>query len=294
MCCFSGPVTSVSGTKIFATMRVLLATDGERAQILAYEASVTTEASNAMVLPVPVREDVGAAGIALLDMSSVPDFFVVLFRLVEAGTPRLPTFSAPFPQPQLKVHRVGAYDVSIVPTIEDFGRLSSLFRLELSGSPVGVGVSLGQPQGLLQVFRQRYPGHSFVVCQLAPGKVDLHPFGVMFLPRYRGPSVLPDPAHPRRCAARDGPLRPSVSSPRGLGSSSRSHPLNRDRRWAQPRPEAAFSLRPDQQVELTSLRGDQPNSDLYIPVIGNCPAHLAPADRPLITAPRTAPGPALP
>lgn len=267
MCCFAGPVTSVSGTKIFATMRALPATDGERAQILAYEASVTTEASNAMVLPVPVREDVGAAGIALLDMSSVPDFFVVLFRLVEAGTPRLPTFSAPFPQPQLKVHRVGAYDVSIVPTIEDFGRLSSLFRLELSGSPVGVGASLGQPRGLLPVFRQRYPGHSFVVCQLAPGKVDLHPFGVMFLPRYRDHLFFPT------LHIHDGVLHETACFDHRIFAQraqldSRSHELfvtNDGQALARKLP----FLYDREPVEMRSLWGDQPNNDLYIPVMGS-------------------------
>ncbi len=267
MCCFSGPVTSVSGTKIFASMRVLLATEGERAQILAYEAMVTTEASNAMVLPIPVRPDVGADGIVLLDMSSVPDFFLVLFRLVEAGTPRLPTFSAPFPQPQLTVHRVGAYDVSIVPTIEDFGRLSSLFRLGPSRSPVGLGVSLEQPQGLLQVFRQRYPGHSFVVCQIAPGKVDLHPFGVMFLPRH------PDHLFFPTLHIHDGALHEKAHFDhqifaQGARLELRSAPLNRTEDGRSLARKLPF-LYEDQQVELTSLRGDHPNSDLYIPVIGN-------------------------
>jgi hypothetical protein len=166
------PVQQVASTKIFASMGPHA--PGQWRQTLVYEAVVGTTGDNAMVLPIPVHRAVGAAGIELLNLSSVPAFFTYLRDLLDSPLlvmGGMPSFGAPpAAAPPLPVYRVGSFDVSIVPTLADFGRLSGIFRL-------GLG-ALGP------VLAQRYGDHAFVVYQIAEGTSLLHPFGVSFVTRH--------------------------------------------------------------------------------------------------------------
>ena len=114
MCIMAGPVESVSNTRIF----VGADSRGLR-QVVLYAMAVQLQArsgkGNAMILPVPG----GATDVALFDLTAYPTIFddidapfVVRSRGVSKDLDR--SFGEP-----LEVHRVGSYDVSIVPTVDD-------------------------------------------------------------------------------------------------------------------------------------------------------------------------------
>lgn len=172
---FAAPVKHVSKTRIFACMQ------GDR-QTLVYDASVSTETPNAMILPVPIRPG-GAVEITLLDLSPYPTLFDDLarpFASLEVSRGGFgPAFGAPQPAP-LPVVRVGSFEVSIVPAAYDFGRLDAKFAaLSQSVSRRGKGGT-----STLDVLQERYLDHAFVVYQLAPGEGSIHPFGFAFTSRY--------------------------------------------------------------------------------------------------------------
>lgn len=127
MCCFSRPVPYVAGTKIFARLT------GAR-QRLVYGMSFAAAEELAMVLPLPVAAGAGEAAVGFVDLSGYRTFFADL----EAGFPRimLPAAKGGLsyrgaiqPLPRLKVHEVGDFEASFVPTAADFERLDPRFRL---------------------------------------------------------------------------------------------------------------------------------------------------------------------
>lgn len=151
MCIMAAPVRSVSDTRIFVGTepRGLL-------QLTVYQMAVQLASfvgkGNAMILPVPVG-NFGASTIQLVDLSAVPSFFE---PFVEAFTERSRSFgmskgvSRGLP---LEVQRVGKYDVSVVPTVDDVKRLN---RNVFEVSP-----------DTEAVLRTEYPvGFAFVVAQL--------------------------------------------------------------------------------------------------------------------------------
>lgn len=127
MCCFSGPVRSVSGTRIFA--RPL----EEGHQLLVYAMNLAIDEDVAMVLPVPVPAGSSDDAVRFVDMSSAPMFFDSIDALFPQmfqgsfGAPQsAPLARAPAP---LVVHDVGDFEASFVPTQRDFDRLDRRFRL---------------------------------------------------------------------------------------------------------------------------------------------------------------------
>ena len=69
MCCFSGPVSHVGNTKIFAR-----AGDDGR-QLLAYQMRFSTAADVAMILPLPVPKGVPDRALRFIDLQGYPGFF---------------------------------------------------------------------------------------------------------------------------------------------------------------------------------------------------------------------------
>jgi hypothetical protein len=121
---FSQAVQHVAGTKIFARL------DGDE-QLLAYEMSFGAAGDLAMVLPVPVRQDLAPSALRFVDLSGYPELFSELARLF----PRPQAFGGPIAlmgraQPALEVHRVGAFEASYVPAPADFARLDRRFQLD--------------------------------------------------------------------------------------------------------------------------------------------------------------------
>lgn len=119
MCIMATPVESVTDTKIFVGYD-----PASKRQAIVYEMVVALQdrvgKGTAMVLPVPVGE-AGPESIQLVDLSKFPEFFAAFEDMFKV-TLRSLSFSKGLGA--LEVVRVGNYDVSIVPTVEDVGRLN--------------------------------------------------------------------------------------------------------------------------------------------------------------------------
>src|SRR5882724_2179026 len=124
MCCFTGPVKSVSGTNIFARA-------GENGrQFLAYSMTFDAKEDLAMVLPLPVAKGADEKAVSFIDLKEYPGFFGDL----RAGFP--PDMvtghgldSENVSTRKLEVIQVGNFEASFVPTVKDFVRLDTRFRL---------------------------------------------------------------------------------------------------------------------------------------------------------------------
>jgi hypothetical protein len=127
MCCFSQPVSSVAGTRIFA--RGAMASH----QWLAYQMTFSAAVDLAMILPLPVPQGTREDAVRFVNLEGLPDFFE---RLNEAF-PDPPTRGltrgvgpvAAAAAPPLVVEQVGNYETSFVSSIRDFKRLDARFRL---------------------------------------------------------------------------------------------------------------------------------------------------------------------
>lgn len=164
MCIFSQPVISVNNTQIFARL-------SERGkQLLVYEMNYDSLEPNAMILPVPVRQPVGAASLRFIDLKEYSKFFDDL----KQGFPYRPPSSnfgcsdssrmLPASASLLDVVSVGNYIASFVPSLSDFSRLDERFSL-----PVATWAKIPQ-----------YADYGFAVFQLAAGSLKPHPMAFEF------------------------------------------------------------------------------------------------------------------
>lgn len=130
MCIFAQPVKTVTDTKIFAR----LLPDGWQA--LVYQMNFESNAKNAIILPLPVQlpsrdED----SLQFISFQENATFFDDLNRLFPITLPTPPLSrksvdtAADSPRLDLKVHEVGEFVASFVPTISDFDRLDKQFRI---------------------------------------------------------------------------------------------------------------------------------------------------------------------
>ena len=142
MCCFSPvaapvgffarlfartPKVHVADTNIFARML------DDSTQALVYSMDIAAAGEVAMILPVPTLRGSGEAGLEFVSLAEHPQFFSALSSLFyvpmpasrSAGGLHLPVP----PLPKLKVHRVGSFEASFVPSMNDFGRLDPRFQL---------------------------------------------------------------------------------------------------------------------------------------------------------------------
>ncbi|GDY11402.1 hypothetical protein LBMAG53_02790 [Planctomycetota bacterium] len=160
MCCFSGPVRSVSSTAIFA--RPLA--DGRQA--IAYRMTVDAPAALAMVLPLPTPPNPAEGAVTFHDLSGYTEFFAQLDRLYPQPQPAagLARDATAFRKAPLAVVEVGDFVASFVPRLADFARLDERFRM----SPAAWEALPG--------YRER----SFAVFQLKPGKKSVQPMAFTF------------------------------------------------------------------------------------------------------------------
>jgi hypothetical protein len=127
MCCFLGTVTEVADTKIFARL------PRPGWQLLIYQMQFSANAAVAMVLPIPVTPGSGEDAVVFHSLEGHDKLFADLddlFPEPAASRARGPnrTFSALTPAP-LKVHAVGAFIASYVPSLGDLNRLDPRLRV---------------------------------------------------------------------------------------------------------------------------------------------------------------------
>ena len=127
MCCFSGPVTDVSTTKIFGKG------SGEGRQYVVYSMQYETENELAMILPMPVQDNPAEDAVHFINMENFPDFFEDLnsgFPVKRSRRKSNQPIAIESASPDvLEVVEVGSFVASFVPKVSDFGRLDPRFRL---------------------------------------------------------------------------------------------------------------------------------------------------------------------
>jgi hypothetical protein len=161
MCCFSGPVKSVSATNIFARM-----SENSR-QFVVYSMTIDMANPLAMVLPIPVRKNSDENAVRFIDLENYGSFFSDL----DSGFPRPKSHSLTFwrgdsipASASLAVVQVGNFEASFVPTVKDFNRLDERFRM---------------PPDLFAKLPD-YKHFGFTVFKLKPGSQTVHPMAFEF------------------------------------------------------------------------------------------------------------------
>jgi hypothetical protein len=156
MCIFTQPVISVNNTRIFARL------SGRGTQFLAYQMHYESPEPNAMVLPLPVRRPARDDSLRFIDLKHYDDFFDDLDAGFPYHSPVSFSCSASFDaasRAKLEVFNVGNYVASFVPTLSDFDRLDSQFKL-----PTETWAKLPACHAF-----------GFAVFQLAAGSLKPHP-----------------------------------------------------------------------------------------------------------------------
>jgi hypothetical protein len=166
MCCFTGHVSDVSGTNIFARV-------GADREYLVYEMTFTSDEHTAMILPIPTASGTAEDLVEFVALDNYPDFFRDLeVHFGQVRTNAMLLGGGP-PRVALKVHLVGAFEASFVPRMDQLDRLDARFRI-----PQHVWTQL-----------PAYGSFGFVVFKLQPGKrVSVHPMAFSF--RTRDPGTL--------------------------------------------------------------------------------------------------------
>ncbi len=162
MCCFAGPVRSVANTRIFARL------SGQGTQYLAYQMKYASDKQNAMILPLPAKVGADESSIKFIDLSNYHRFF----RDLQQGFPSLrplPTSrsiatDSAIDSQVIRVHEVGSFVASFVPSLQDFERLDPQFVI-----PKEVWAQL-----------PTYADYSFAVFQLKELQGETHPMAFEF------------------------------------------------------------------------------------------------------------------
>jgi hypothetical protein len=162
MCCFTGLVERVSGTQIFVRRR------GAN-QLVVYRMKYAAASELAMVLPIPIVPGSAEDSVRFVSLERCVEFFKKLDSLFvgrESEYEGMTLGGSVSVRAKLKVHEVGAYEASFVPSPEDFGRLDERFRL-----PVEIWLELGN-----------YRDWGFAVFKLKPATTPttVHPMAFEF------------------------------------------------------------------------------------------------------------------
>jgi hypothetical protein len=161
MCCFSKPVSAVKSTRIF----VRAADEGR--QFIVYTMFIRAKEDLAMILPIPVKPASGEKTVNFVNLKEYPNFFDDLesgFIMPTKSDNALEAIPASASLSTLEVVQVGDFEASYVPTVKDFSRLDSRFRL-----PSSTWSKLPQ-----------YQSYGFAVFKLKPGAMNVHPMAFSF------------------------------------------------------------------------------------------------------------------
>lgn len=172
MCCFTGVVEQVADTKIFARIT------GTGSQFLVYEMSYKAQQPTAMVLPLPTELPVRDQSIRFIALDSYRNFFADLasaFPSVNRGGIGCSESKTVAEGVALKVHEVGDFIASFVPSIDDFARLDPQFAI-----PKSTWVKIPQ-----------YADYGFAVFQLKSLSGRPHPMAFEFQSRWKDRVFFP-------------------------------------------------------------------------------------------------------
>lgn len=245
MCCFSGNVTFVTGTRIFARM-----IEASR-QGLVYQMQFGAKEDLAIILPLPVTIGADEKAVQFIDLSGYPEFFKHL-RAGFPPEPQLRALAAGGPaKAALEVKQVGSYDASFVPTVKDFERLDPRFRL-----PAETWNAL-----------PLYADYGFAVFKLRAGDHEVHPMAFTF------PTRQPQQLFFPTVHIHDGKVHPEEEFNHALYCQVKqlgALPLRGWQESADPaarfiKPEAAARLiDPDGHVYRRRLTGKLKNEDIIL------------------------------
>jgi hypothetical protein len=130
----------------------------------------------AMILPLPTARRAGEDAVRFINLKEYPSFFRDMRKgFPEPATRAFKGVDRALPPPaaaKLKVHEVGEFEASFVPTVRDFSRLDERFRL---------------PDGTWEKL-PLYMDYGFAVFKLKEGAKTVHPMAFEF-PR-RDPRTL--------------------------------------------------------------------------------------------------------
>jgi len=135
MSIFTGRITHLGGTKIFARLDMNEA--GEVAQYLVYSMSVGTDSETAMIIPLPVSSQSEDA-LDFIPLNGYTEFFDHMEKGFPSPLAGLDKGIASIasdpgsPRNKLAVQAVGDFIASFVPTLGDFDRLDTRFHLPAS------------------------------------------------------------------------------------------------------------------------------------------------------------------
>jgi hypothetical protein len=255
MCIFSGRVKMVNETRIFARLA------GGR-QHLVYEMRVVSDGAVAMILPLPTRNRDETA-VEFVDLSHYDQFFEDMAHCFPPRQSRsfvLRRGGKGCRGVPLKVHSVGAFEASFVPTLADFARLDARFRL-----PEAVSRQLP------------YDDFGFAVFQLSAGNARIHPMAFSF--ETRDPSAVFFPtAH-----AHDGAVHPSANFDHRLYAQGTTEDPGWERGPVMPSFAMKFGkhlqsdrtkgiVQPEMPVVRRELKGSFPNEDTWVRSTSGLPA----------------------
>jgi hypothetical protein len=160
MCIFSKPVIDVSDTKIFARR------DGNM-QYLAYQMNFEAKEELAMILPIPVVANSMEDVVEFKDFSKHKDLFDYLHEICQPRSMLLGSrgiTKGSISLDTLKVHKVGSFEASFVPSLADFSRIDERFKLA--------------PEIWNKI--PQYKDYGFVVFKLNPTATTVHPMVFKF------------------------------------------------------------------------------------------------------------------
>jgi len=159
VCCFSGHVSDVSATNIFARVKA----DRE---YLVYEMTFTADEQTAMILPIPIAPGASEKAVEFVSLDGYASFFHDLeAHFIRLWSRTLTLGGGMGATRALKVQAVGAFEASFAPTLADLDRLDPRFRI---------------PRDTWDHLPE-YAEFGFVVFKLRPGKaVNVHPMAFSF------------------------------------------------------------------------------------------------------------------
>lgn len=168
MCIFSRDITAVFATKIFTRKAA------PDRQYLVYEMGYQAPEELAMILPLPIAKNAGEESIRFIDLSNYGEFFNDLDSPFDKYLGRSLSITPPN-NSRLKVHHVGSFEASFVPSPGDFGKLDPRFTL-----PPELWSELAV-----------YQDYGFAVFRLKPEVNQVHPMAMEFKSNCHGALFFP-------------------------------------------------------------------------------------------------------